>query len=65
MNEWCKCNFCKNSKSTLCFDCYDYSVYPGTLKNFNGEPIKIIEKSKESGLSVADIISLINFTGGF
>lgn len=65
MNEWCKCNFCKNTSTEACWSCFDGSFYPGTLVNFLASPDKVIEKSKTCGLSVADIISLIDFTGGF
>lgn len=55
MDEYCKCRFCKS-----------YDEYEGCewgCDNFESyEPNKnrLIEKAKEKGISVADLIALIN-----
>lgn len=56
MDEYCKCRFCKWYDSYEGCDgwgCDHYSSY---------EPNKarIIEKAQEQGISVADVIALIN-----
>ena len=55
MDEYCKCRFCKA-----------YDEYEGCewgCDNFEGyesNKNRLIEKAKEKGISVADLIALIN-----
>lgn len=55
MDEYCKCRFCKS-----------YDDYEGCLwgcDNYEGyqpDRNKIIEAAKEKGLSIVDMIALIN-----
>lgn len=55
MDEYCKCRFCKS-----------YDEYEGCewgCDNFEGyesNKNRLIEKAKEKGISVADLIALIN-----
>lgn len=55
MDEFCKCRFCKSydSYEGCEWGCEDYNGY---------EPSKqrILEAAKEKGISVADVIALIN-----
>ena len=55
IDEYNKCRFCKR------YDDFDGCEF-GCInhKGFEPNKFKIIEKSKETGLSVADIIALIN-----
>ena len=56
MDEYCKCRFCKYYDSfcgCVAMGCYEHKEYKPNKK-------KIIEKSQETGLSVADVIALIN-----
>lgn len=54
MNEWCKCNFCSNDTLDGCDWCSHYSGYKPNAND-------IIEKAKETGISVADVIKLIEY----
>ena len=55
MDEYCKCRCCKS---------YDeYEVCEWGCDNFEGyesNKNRLIEKAKEKGISVADLIALIN-----
>ena len=52
-NEWNKCNFCKWQSDWGCENiCVDHDQY----KPYEN---KLIEKAKEKGVSVADVLVLI------
>lgn len=55
MEEYDKCNFCKH------YDNYDgcQNWYCEGKKDFTPNKQKIIEKSQHTGLSIADIVALI------
>lgn len=56
MNEWCKCNFCTNPCWDSCDWCSNYSAYKPDAND-------IVEKAKEKGMSVKDVIALIEYCG--
>lgn len=56
MNEWCKCNFCNNTSWDGCDWCSNYSEY-------KPDSDAIIQMSKSKGVSVADVIKLIEYCG--
>ena len=55
MNEWRKCNFCywKDADWGCEGPCVDYDGYKPVAD-------KLIEKAHEKGISVQDVIALIN-----
>ena len=58
LDEYDKCRFCKKYDS---FDgCTDDFCASATKKYFEPNRERIIEKAKEKGISVADLIALIN-----
>ena len=59
MSEWSKCNFCyyhDNSDGCWNMGCYE-------MDGYKPDRDKIIEKANDTGMSVADIIALINLEG--
>lgn len=58
LDEYDKCRFCKKYDS---FDgCTDYFCGSAIKEYFEPNRESIIEKAKEKGISVADLIALIN-----
>ena len=58
LDEYDKCRFCKKYDS---FDgCTDYFCASATKEYFEPNRERIIENAKEKGISVADLIALIN-----
>lgn len=63
MNEWCKCNFCKTYKygsyysGSGCDWCSNYSSY-------TPDSNALIKAAKDKGISVTDVIKLIEYCGG-
>ena len=59
MDDWCKCRFCWH------YDKYDGCLNIGCYRYNEYRPDRdaIIEKANETGMSVADIIALINLEG--
>ncbi len=54
LNEWNKCNFCKDNVENRCDAfCFEHSQY-------EPDRYKLIAKAKELGISVTDVIALIN-----
>ena len=55
LNEWNKCNFCKHNTEVTCTanECWSHDHY-------SPDPNKLIAKAKELGISVTDVIALIN-----
>lgn len=55
LNEWNKCNFCRKNENGTCRAqfCHAQSHY---ILDKN----KIVSKAKELGISVVDVITLIN-----
>jgi hypothetical protein len=59
MAEYDKCNFCK--WFSIYVGCQnDYCYYK---EDFEANTDKIIEKAREKGISVADVVALINLEG--
>lgn len=59
MDDWCKCCFCyyyDNYSGCWNMGCYEMDGYKPSRD-------KIIEKANDTGMSVADIIALINLEG--
>ncbi len=56
MDEYDKCNFCKS------YDNYDgcQNWYCEGKSDYKANKQKIIEKAQQTGLSVADVVALIN-----
>lgn len=57
MNEWCKCNFCKCNTWDQCDWCSNYSAYKPNAD-------ALIEVAKDKGISITDVIKLIEYCGG-
>ena len=58
LDEYDKCRFCKKYDN---FDgCTDYFCASATKEYFEPSKERIIEKAKESGLSIVDVVALIN-----
>lgn len=57
MGEYGKCNFCKHND--LYITCP--SQNPHGCGGYKANEQKIIDKSKDKGMSVADVIALINW----
>ena len=58
MNEFDKCYFCRKYDS---FDgCTDDFCCRATREYYEPSKERIIEKAKENGISVSDVIALIN-----
>lgn len=58
LDEYDKCRFCKKYDN---FDgCTDYFCASVTKEYFEPNRDRIIEKAKENGISVLDLIALIN-----
>lgn len=58
MDEFDKCRFCKKYDS---FDgCTDYFCCKPTREYFEPSRDRIIEKAKEKGISISDVVTLIN-----
>ena len=58
MREYDKCNFCK------WYDIYEGCEQPCSNKDcFEANTNKIIAKANEDGITVADVIALINLEG--
>ena len=55
IDEYDKCRFCKNWDDNA----YDFHCFCIAKNAFKADKQKIIEKAKETGLSVADIVALI------
>lgn len=55
MDEFCKCRFCKSYDSYEgCLDiCYDH-------ENYRPCKHRLMEAAKEKGISIADLVVLIN-----
>ena len=60
MEEFNKCRFC--SKYNDYEGCTDDFCCSATRDYFIADTDRIIEKSKEKGISVSDVISLMNLT---
>lgn len=59
MDEYCKCNFCKK------YDTYDgcQDWFCSSHDSYEPSRQRIVEKAQCSGISVADVIALINLEG--
>ena len=58
LDEYDKCRFCK--KYDYFDGCTDYFCASATKEYFEPNRERIIEKAKENGISVVDLIALIN-----
>lgn len=59
MNEFDKCYFCRKYDN---FDgCTDDFCCRATREYYEPSKERIIEKAKENGISVSDVVALINF----
>ena len=56
MDEFCKCRFCVNYDTYE--GCQDWGCF--NKDSFKPSKYRIVEKAKESDLSVADVIALMN-----
>lgn len=59
IDDWSKCRFCKyydNYSGCWNMGCYEMDKYKPNRD-------KIVEKAKDTGMSVADIVALINLEG--
>lgn len=55
MDEYCKCGFCKNNNDFL--GCLSRC---SSFDGFSPDRQKIIDVAKEKGITIADMIALIN-----
>ena len=55
MSEWNKCRFCVWNYDTGC------EVFCRDHEEYKPDPDRLIEKAKEKGISVTDVIALIEF----
>ena len=58
MDEYDKCSFCKKYDDYE--GCRDYFCPSATKDYFEANVDKIIEKAKEKGISIADLVAIIN-----
>lgn len=57
MSKWNKCNFCQR------YDSFDGCTAWSCEDDFKFSPESLIEAAKEEGVSVADVIKLIEYCG--
>lgn len=55
LNEWNKCNFCKKNENGTCHTQFCYAQ-----SHYTPDKNKLASKAKELGISVMDVITLIN-----